>query len=81
MTASRDRKRAAKILGITMQAQLRALREASDQEAITRASINLSKTFLDNAEFITYVLKDFGGMQVVPPTRRTENAAMEKRSH
>ena len=64
MSATRDRKQAAKILGITMQAQLRALLEAQGEEAIQMAAIQLGDTFNRNIEFVINVLKDYGGMTV-----------------
>jgi hypothetical protein len=66
VTASRDRKQAAKILGITMQAQLRALLEAQGEEAIQRAAIQLGDTFNRNSEFICWVLKEYGGVEQMP---------------
>lgn len=66
MSASRDRKQAAKILGITMQAQLRELMQASGQEAIEFAAIRLGDTFNRNSEFIVWVLREYGGDQQMP---------------
>jgi hypothetical protein len=66
MTASRDRKEAAKILGITMQAQLLALHQAVGMEAIQTAAIQLGDTFNRNSEFICWVLKEYGGMEQMP---------------
>lgn len=66
MSASRDRKQAAKILGITMQAQLRELQQASGQEAIQFAAIRLGDTFNRNSDFICWVLKEFGGADQMP---------------
>lgn len=66
MTASRDRKQASKILGITMQAQLRTLLEAQGDEAIQRAAIQLGDTFNRNSEFICWVLKEYGGAEQMP---------------
>jgi hypothetical protein len=66
MTASRDRKEAAKILGITMQAQLRTLLEAVGNDAIQAAAIQLGDTFNRNSEFICWVLKEYGGMEQMP---------------
>jgi hypothetical protein len=66
MTAFRDRKQASKILGITMQAQLRALLEAVGDDAIQTAAIQLGDTFNRNSEFICWVLKEYGGVQQMP---------------
>ncbi len=66
MTAARDRKEAARILGITMQAQLRELQSAVGQNAIEFAAIRLGDTFNRNSEFICWVLKEYGGVQQMP---------------
>lgn len=76
MTAARDRKTAAKILGITMQAQLRALLEAQGEDAIQIAAIRLGDTFNRNSEFICWVLKEYGGVEQMPygrPPAATKN--------
>lgn len=70
MTAARDRKQAAKILGITMQSQLRALIEAEGDDAIQMAAIQLGDTFNRNAEFICWVLKEYGGVEQMPFQRQ-----------
>lgn len=69
MSASRDRKQAARILGITMQTQLRELMQASGQEAIEFAAIRLGDTFNRNSEFIVWVLKEYGGVEQMPIAR------------
>jgi hypothetical protein len=70
MTAARDRKQAAKVLGITMQAQLRALLEAQGNDEIQTAAIILGDTFNRNSEFIVWVLKEFGGVEQMPFARQ-----------
>ena len=70
MTAARDRKQAAKILGLTMQAQLRALVEAQGDDAIQMAAIQLGDTFNRNADFICWVLKEYGGVEQMPFARQ-----------
>jgi hypothetical protein len=70
MTAARDRKQAAKMLGITMQAQLRALLEAQGNDEIQTAAIILGDTFNRNSEFIVWVLKEFGGVEQMPFARQ-----------
>jgi hypothetical protein len=72
MSAARDRKQAARILGITMQAQLRALIEAQGEEAIHSAAIQLGDTFNRNSEFIVWVLREFGGDQQMPFQRQSQ---------
>jgi hypothetical protein len=69
MTAARDRKQAAKVLGITMQAQIRALVEAEGTDAIQMAAIQLGDTFNRNSEFIVWVLKEYGGVEQMPFAR------------
>lgn len=66
MTAARDRKEAAKRLGFTLQAQYRALLEASTPDEVQNAAIVLGGTFNDNIEFVFWVLKEFGGVQQMP---------------
>jgi hypothetical protein len=69
MSAARDRKQAAKVLGITMQAQLRALVDAEGTDAIQMAAIQLGDTFNRNSEFIVWVLKEYGGVEQMPFAR------------
>jgi len=64
MSASTDRKQAAKILGVTMQAQLKALQEAQGSKDIQIAAIQLGDTFNQNIEFVIGILKDYGGMHI-----------------
>lgn len=66
MSTARDRKQAAKIFGVTMQAQLRELLEAQGEEAIQKAAIQLGVTFNRNAAFIVWVLKEYGGVEQMP---------------
>lgn len=69
MSASRDRKEAARKLGIALGIQHRRLVEASGDEAISAAAVNLGQTFNDNIEFIVWVLKEFGGVPQMPIER------------
>lgn len=69
MTAARDRKEAAKRLGIVLQAQYRALLSANNNEEIQEAAIVLGSTFNDNVEAIVWFLKAYGGVQQ-PPLER-----------
>jgi len=71
MSAARDRKQAAKMLGITMQAQLRALLEAVGNDEIQTAAIILGDTFNRNSEFICWVLKEYGGVKQMPFQRQS----------
>lgn len=70
MSAARDRKQASRMLGITMQAQLRTLIEAEGEDAIQSAAIQLGDTFNRNSEFIIWVLKEFGGVEQMPFPRQ-----------
>lgn len=80
MSAARDRKQAAKILGLTMQAQLRTLVEAQGNDAIQAAAIQLGDTFNRNSDFIVWVLKEFGGVQQPPYARPKPLASASART-
>ena len=69
MSKAQDRKEAARRLGIALQADYRRMLEADGQEAISEAAMQLGQTFNNNIEFITWVLKEFGGVQQMPFTR------------
>lgn len=69
MTASRDRKEAARKLGIVLGAQYRQMQDASGPDDITAAAVKLGKTFNDNLEFICWCLKEYGGMDQMPFSR------------
>lgn len=66
MSRSNDRKEAAKNLGIILQAQYRALLEAQGDVAVQDAAIILGDTFNRNIEFITWIMKEYGGVQQMP---------------
>lgn len=66
MSAARDRKEAAKRLGIRLQMQYRAMLEARDNDEIASTAVELGGTFNENLEFICWVLKEFGGVQQMP---------------
>ena len=66
MSAARDRKEAAKRLGVALGAQCRRMLEASGQEEITRTSMECGELFLENMEFIVWILKEYGGVQQMP---------------
>ncbi len=70
MSASRDRKEAAKHLGIALQAEHRALLAAGSPEEIQQAAFKLGKTFQDNIEAICWFLKEYGGVEQMPLERR-----------
>lgn len=75
MTAARDRKQAARILGIALQVQYRALLEAVGNDAVQDAAIKLGGTFNANIEAIIWFLKEYGGVQQMPlePQHRAAN--------
>ncbi len=66
MSASRDRKEAAKRLGIALQAQYRAMLEAVTEDEIQTAAVVLGGNFNANIEFIIWCLKEYGGIQQMP---------------
>lgn len=70
MSASRDRKEAARNLGIALTVDHRRLLEASGDEEISKAAIVLGQNFNDNIEFICWVLKEYGGVDQMPFQRR-----------
>lgn len=66
MTASRNRKDAAKHLGIALAADYRRMIEASGEEAISQAAMTLGTNFNTNIEFIIWVLREYGGVDQMP---------------
>lgn len=77
-SAARDRKEASKRLGIALQAKYRALLEATGEHEISLAAMDCGQLFMDNVEFIIYVLKTHGGQWVRPPERRKTHETVEK---
>lgn len=72
MTASRDRKEAAKRLGIALFVRYRKLIEASGPEEVQQAAMDLGICFNENIEFIIWTLKEFGGVSQMPLARPTK---------
>lgn len=70
MSAARDRKEAARNLGVVLGAQYRKMQDASGPDDITAAAVKLGQTFNDNLPFICWCLKEFGGMQQMPISRK-----------
>lgn len=70
MTAARDRKEAAKRLGITLQMNYRDMLQAEGNDEIQTAAVLLGGTFNANIEFIIWVLKEFGGVVQMPIERQ-----------
>lgn len=77
MSPARARREAAKRLGLILQAKYRALVEASGEDAIQNAAIELGGIFNTNIEFVINVLKDYGGLaaKFEPMTRLSLPAA------
>lgn len=63
---ARDRKEASARLGVALQAKYRAMLEASTNDEIEIAAIDLGNCFNENIEFIFWVLKQFGGVTQMP---------------
>lgn len=72
MTASRDRKEAAKRLGFALAAKYRAMLDADGPDAINAAAMDLGSCFNDNIEFIMWVLKEYGGVEQMPFQRQAK---------
>ena len=68
--SARDRKEAAKHLGIALGAQYRRMLEASGDEEISAAAMQLGDTFNRNLDFICWCLKEYGGMEQMPFPRK-----------
>lgn len=62
MSPARARREAAKRLGLALQAKYRALVEATGQDAVQMAAIDLGNLFNTNIEFVINVLRDYGGL-------------------
>lgn len=62
MSVARARREAAKRLGLALQAKYRTLVEASGEDAIQNAAIELGALFNTNIEFVINVLKHYGGL-------------------
>ena len=65
MTA-RARKEAAKQLGVALQAKYRSMNEATTNDEIEIAAIDLGNCFNENIEFICWALKEYGGVKQMP---------------
>jgi hypothetical protein len=73
VSIARDRKEAAKRLGLALSKKYERLVTAgADKDEITLAAIDLGNCFNENIEFVLWVLKTFGGMTVMPPTRHSQ---------
>lgn len=55
------RREAAKRLGIALQVRYRNMLEASGQDEIAAAAVELGQCFNDNIEAIIWFLRDYGG--------------------
>jgi len=75
MSISRDRKEAAKRIGLELKKRYNAMVTAgNDPEEITLRSIELGALFNDNIEFIIWALCTFGGLTPPPPEKKTNTA-------
>lgn len=66
MTAARDRKEAAKRLGLEMGKRHENLVLAAGTEEIHQRAVELGGLFNDNVAFICWVLKEYGGLKQLP---------------
>lgn len=73
--ASRERKEAAKQLGIALQAKYRALLEATGDKEVSLAAVNLGALFNQNIESIIWFLKEYGGVKQMPLQRQNKRPA------
>lgn len=65
MSVARKRKAAAARLGIEFQKRYERLAFAQGADEVTVAAVDLGQLFNDNAEFVIWTLKKFGGLN--PP--------------
>lgn len=63
----RSRRDAAKVLGIALQTRYRKLLEATGEDEIVMATVDLSQCMYENIEFAIWALKSIGGMNPPPP--------------
>lgn len=66
MTLSKDRKEAAKNLGIALEAAYDGLVAAKGDEAIQVAAIQLGNVWNTNIDFLIWLCKEMGGVKQVP---------------
>jgi hypothetical protein len=64
MSPVRARREASKRLGLALQLRYMRLLEATGDDEVAAAAVELGSTFNDNIEFIVQVLKSFGGLDV-----------------
>lgn len=69
MSPARKRKAAAKMLGIAIAQRYENLVTAKGNDEITIATVDMAQVMYDNAEFIVWVLKTYGGLNPPPPER------------
>lgn len=78
MTASRDRRDAAKNLGVALQVKYREMLNAQasgDGDLIVAATLPVADLMNSNIEFVIWVLKEYGGMSQRPPERVSKRPA------
>lgn len=80
MSALRNRKEAAKRLGLELQQRYQNLVEANphDADEINTAAILLGALFNENIDFVINVLKDYGGLSVVFDRRKETKEPLPK---
>lgn len=66
MSAFRQRRELSKRLGLKLAKAHEALRDAKSDEEVQAAAIVLGATFNEHIEFVTWVLKEFGGLEQPP---------------
>ena len=71
MSAARDRKEAARRLGIELHNRHVKLLLADGPDEVNAVAMELGQAFNDNIEYIVFVLKTFGGLEPAPPLRRS----------
>lgn len=69
MSPARQRKAAAKMLGIAIHQRYENLVNATGEDAITIATVDMAQVMYDNAEFIIWALKTLGGLNPPLPDR------------
>jgi hypothetical protein len=63
----RARRDASKMLAVALQTRYRKLLEASGEDEIVMATVDLSQCMYENIEFVIWALKVQGGMNPPPP--------------
>lgn len=67
MSVGRNRKEAAKRLGIAIHQRYEKLVTAVGEDEITVATVDLAQVMYENVEFVIWALKKMGGLNPAPP--------------